>query len=50
MKQPKRPTRNQKEIIKKAGKEPAKYMISSETDTKMALYNKLTGLIEVIDK
>lgn len=50
MKQPKKLTRNQKEYLKRIGLEPAKYALSSETDSKLVLYNKLTGLVEVVDK
>lgn len=50
MKQPKKLTRNQKEIVKRAGKEPADYMTISDTDSQMTIWNKRTGQTEVVEK
>lgn len=40
MKQPKKLTRNQKEILTKRGMDPDKYMLHSEDEKEMILYNK----------
>lgn len=40
MKQPKKLTRNQKEVLVKKGMNPDDYMLHSEDEKEMILYNK----------
>ena len=44
MKQPKKLTRNQKEILVKKGMNPDDYMLHSEDEKEMILYNRSTGM------
>lgn len=50
MKQPKKLTRNQKEYVKKLGKNPEDYMLHSEDDCEMILYNKREKRLESVQK
>jgi hypothetical protein len=50
MKQPKKLTRNQKEVITKKGKNWKDYLLIDETDVSLKLYNKHTGNDEIFNK
>jgi hypothetical protein len=50
MKQPKKLTRHQKEVLKRKGKNPDDYMLHSEDESAMVLYNKRTKRLEEVQK
>lgn len=50
MKQPKKLTRNQKEILMTKGMNPDEYMLHSEDDEEMILYNKKEKRLEAVEK
>lgn len=50
MKQPKRPTRNQKEIINSHGLNANNWMIQKESEFYLYLINKESGKQRIIDK
>ena len=50
MKQPKKLTRNQKEILVKKGMNPDDYMLHSEDEKEMILYNRKEKRLEAVEK
>lgn len=50
MKQPKKLTRNQKEILVKKGMNPDDYMLHSEDGKEMILYNRKEKRLESVEK
>lgn len=50
MKQPKKLTWKQKQLVSKAGKNPEDYMLHQETDEELILYNKKEKRLESIEK
>ena len=50
MKQPKKLTWKQKQIVSRAGKNPDNYMFHSEDDTEIILYNKKEKRLESVKK
>ena len=50
MKQPKKLTRNQKEYVRKLGKNPEDYMLHSEDGQELILYNKREKRLESVQK
>lgn len=50
MKQPKKLTWKQKQIASRAGKNPSDYMLHSEDDKEMILYNKKEKRLESVVK
>ena len=50
MKQPKKLTRNQKELLVKKGMNPDDYMLHSEDEKEMILYNKKEKRLEAVEK
>jgi len=50
MKQPKKLTRNQKEILAKKGMNPDDYMLHSEDEKEMILYNRKEKRLEAVEK
>lgn len=50
MKQPKKLTWKQKRIVSKAGKNPDDYMLHSEEDDELILYNKKEKRLESVPK
>ena len=50
MKQPKKPTYNNKKLMSKNGLEPGAWSVVSETNTELKVISKRTGAIQVLDK
>lgn len=50
MKQPKKLTRNQKEILVKKGMNPDDYMLHSEDEKEMILYNRKEKRLEAVSR
>ena len=50
MKQPKKLTRNQKEILVKKGMNPDDYMLHSEDEKEMILYNRKEKRLEAVQQ
>ena len=50
MKQPKKLTWKQKQIVAKAGKNPEDYMLHSEDESELILYNKVEKRLETVEK
>ena len=50
MKQPKKLTWKQKQIVSKAGKNPDDYMLHSEDENELILYNKKEKRLESVGK
>lgn len=50
MKQPKKLTWKQKQIVNKAGKNPDDYMLHSEDENELILYNKVEKRLESVAK
>ena len=50
MKQPKKLTWKQEQIVAKAGKNPENYMLHSEDDSELILYNKVEKKLESVEK
>ena len=50
MKQPKKLTRNQKEILVKKGMNPDDYMLHSEDEKEMILYNRKEKRLEAVER
>jgi hypothetical protein len=50
MKQPKKLTWKQKQIVSKAGKNPDDYMLHSEEQDELILYNKKEKRLESVQK
>lgn len=50
MKQPSRLTWKQKQIVNKAGKNPEDYMLHSEDEKELILYNRKEKRLEAVEK
>lgn len=50
MKQPKKLTWKQKQIVSNAGKNPDDYMLHAENDSELILYNKKEKRMEAVEK
>jgi len=50
MKQPKKPTYNNKKLMSKKGLEPDAWAVVSESKTELTVISKRTGAIRVLEK